>query len=158
MLYRWTCSGYEISGLIKEVAMRIVGLSAALSGMALVVATAIVAPPASAHHSYAMFDQSKQITVEGTVKEFIWSNPHAWISLESMDSQGKEQDWRVEMSSLTILVARGWNKKTVMPGDKIRLTLHPLKSGEAGGDFVSLDAGGHNPVKKDGGRQPRREE
>jgi hypothetical protein len=128
-----------------------------LSGLALVVATAIVAPPASAHHSYAMFDVAKQVTIEGTVKQFMWTNPHSWIRLEVMDPQGKVQEWPVEMSSLTILVARGWNPKTVIPGDKIRMTVHPMKSGLPGGDFVSLDAGGHSVVKKDGGRQPRRE-
>jgi hypothetical protein len=59
------------------------------------------------------------------------------------------------MSSLTILVARGWNPKTVQPGDKIRMTVHPMKSGLPGGDFVSLDSGGRNAVQKEGGRQPR---
>ena len=129
-----------------------------LSGLALFVATAIVAPPASAQHSYAMFDRTKEVSVEGTVKEFNWTNPHAWISIETKSPQGKVQEYAVEMSSVSILVARGWNPKTVMPGDKIRMTVHPLKSGNPGGDFVSLDAGGHNLVKKDGGRQPRREE
>jgi hypothetical protein len=88
----------------------------------------------------------------------MWTNPHSWIRLEVMNSQGKVEEWPVEMSSLTILVARGWNPKTVLPGDKIRMTVHPMKSGLPGGDFVSLDAGGHNVVQKDGGRQPRREE
>jgi hypothetical protein len=126
-----------------------------LAGLALVIATAIVAPPASAHHSYAMFDVAKKVAVEGVVKQFMWTNPHSWIRMEVVDSQGKQQEWAVEMSSLTILVARGWNPKTVQPGDKIRMTLHPMKSGLPGGDFVSLDAGGHNSVQAEGGRQPR---
>jgi hypothetical protein len=126
-----------------------------LAGLALVIATAMVAPPASAHHSYAMFATTKQVSVEGTVKQFMWTNPHSWIRLEVMDAKGQPQEWGVEMSSLTILVARGWNPKTVQPGDKIRMTVHPMKSGLPGGDFVSLDAGGHNLVHKDGGRQPR---
>jgi hypothetical protein len=142
-----------ICGPMKEVAVRKFGLS----GVALVVAAASVALPASAHHSYAMFDVAKQVTVEGTVKQFMWTNPHSWIRLEVMDPQGNVKEWPVEMSSLTILVARGWTPKTVMPGDKIRMTVHPMKSGLPGGDFVSLDAGGRTVVKKDGGRQPRRE-
>jgi Family of unknown function (DUF6152) len=128
-----------------------------LAGLALASATAIVAPPASAHHSYAMFAVTKQVSVEGTVKQFMWTNPHSWIRLEVLDSSGKPQEWAVEMSSLTILVARGWNPKTVQPGDKVRMTVHPMKSGLPGGDFVSLDAGGHNAVQKEGGRQPRGE-
>ena len=81
-----------------------------LAGLALV-ATAMVAPPASAHHSYAMFATTKQVSVEGTVKQFMWTNPHSWIRLEVMDAKGQPQEWGVEMSSLTILVARGWNPR-----------------------------------------------
>ena len=128
-----------------------------LAGLALASATAIAAPPASAHHSYAMFAVNKQVSVEGTVKHFMWTNPPSWIRLEVLDPAGKAQEWAVEMSSLTILVARGWNPKTVLPGDKVRMTVHPMKSGLPGGDFVSLDAGGHNAVQKEGGRQPRGE-
>lgn len=126
-----------------------------LAGLVLAVATAFVAPPASAHHSYAMFAVTKQVSVEGTVKQFMWTNPHSWMRLEVVDATGKPQEWAVEMSSLTILIARGWTPKTVLPGDKIRMTLHPMKSGLPGGDFVSLDAGGRTTVQKDGGRQPR---
>ena len=126
-------------------------------GTAAAIAVTTVSLPASAHHSYAMFDVGKEITVEGTVKQFMWTNPHSWIRLEVMNRQGKVEEWPVEMSSLTILVARGWNPKTVVPGDKIKMTVHPMKNGLPGGDFVSLDAGGHSVVKKDGGRQPRRE-
>lgn len=125
-----------------------------LAGLTLIMAAAMVAPPASAHHSYAIFDRTKKITVEGTVKQFMWTNPHSWISVMVPDSAGKAQLWNVEMNSLTILVARGWNPKTVVPGDKIRMTLHPMKDGSPGGDFVSLDAGGHSVTKAEGGRQP----
>ncbi|HEX5280938.1 MAG TPA: DUF6152 family protein [Micropepsaceae bacterium] len=111
--------------------------------------------PASAHHSYAMFSVDKRIAVEGTVKQFMWTNPHSWIRLEVMDQNGKQQDWNVEMGSLTILVNLGWTPKTLQPGDKIKLTVHPMKSGLPGGDFVSLDAGGHGAVKNDGGAQER---
>jgi hypothetical protein len=123
--------------------------------LALVIATAVAAPPALAHHSYAMFDVSKNIAIEGTVKEFLWTNPHSWIRLEVMDSKGKPQEWGIEMGSLTILVSLGWNPKTLQPGDKIRMTVHPLKTGLPGGDVVSLDSGGHNTVKNDGGAQVR---
>ena len=125
-----------------------------VSGAALAIAAAIAAP-ASAHHSYAMFATDKNIAVEGTVKQFMWTNPHSWIRLEVMDKNGKQQDWNVEMGSLTILVNLGWTPKTLQPGDKIKMTIHPMKSGLPGGDFVSLDAGGHGAVKNDGGAQER---
>jgi len=111
--------------------------------------------PASAHHSYAMFDVEKKIAVEGTVKEFRWTNPHAWIRMEVMDAKGQPKEWAVEMGSLTILVQLGWNPKTLQAGDKIKISLHPMKSGLPGGDFMTLDDGGHNMVKNDGGAQER---
>ncbi len=127
----------------------------ALSGAAIAIAFAIAAPSASAHHSYAMFDVDKKVSIEGTVKQFMWTNPHSWIRVEVMDAKGKPQEWAVEMGSLTILVGLGWNPKTLQPGDKIRMTVHPMKSGLPGGDFVTLDSGGHNMVKNDGGAQER---
>lgn len=119
---------------------------------------AVVCAPASAHHSYAMFAVDKKVSVEGTVKQFMWTNPHSWIRLEVTDSKGKPQEWAVELGSLTILVNLGWNPKTLQPGDKIRITVHPMKSGLPGGDFVSLDSGGHGSVKNDGGAQERLKE
>ncbi len=126
-----------------------------MPGLALVIATAVAAPPASAHHSYAMFDVNKDISIEGTVKQFMWTNPHSWIRVMVTDSKGQPQEWAVEMGSLTILVSLGWNPKTLQPGDKVRMTVHPMKSGLPGGDFVTLDGGGHNMVKNDGGAQSR---
>jgi hypothetical protein len=126
-----------------------------ISASAIALAVATMSLPASAHHSYAMFDIGKKVAVEGTVKQFMWTNPHSWIRLEVMDPQGKPQEWAVELGSLTILVNLGWNPKTLQPGDKIRVTVHPMKSGLPGGDFVSLDSGGHSAVKNDGGAQER---
>jgi uncharacterized protein DUF6152 len=128
-----------------------------LIGMGFVIAASIVAP-ASAHHSYAMFDIDKTVTVEGTVKEFMWTNPHTWIELVVMDRNGKQVDYPIEMGSVTILAKLGWNPKTLQPGDKVSLQVHPLKSGNAGGDFVALNKGGHNPIKNDGGAQVRQKE
>jgi hypothetical protein len=102
-----------------------------------------------------MFDVEKKIAVEGTVKEFRWTNPHAWIRMEVMDAKGQPKEWAVEMGSLTILVQLGWNPKTLQAGDKIKISLHPMKSGLPGGDFMTLDDGGHNMVKNDGGAQER---
>ncbi len=125
---------------------------------AIALAVATISLPAYAHHSYAMFDVKKKVSVEGTVKQFMWTNPHSWIRLEVMDSTGKPQEWAVELGSLTILVNLGWNPKTLLAGDKIRITVHPMKSGLPGGDFVSLDSGGHGTVKNDGGAQERLKE
>ena len=126
-----------------------------LLGTAIAIGITTTSLPVSAHHSYAMFDVEKKIAVEGTVKEFRWTNPHAWIRMEVMDAKGQQKEWAVEMGSLTILVQLGWNPKTLQPGDKIKISLHPMKSGLPGGDFMTLDDGGHNMVKNDGGAQER---
>jgi hypothetical protein len=135
-----------------------VKLGTRVLGTAIAITTAAASLPASAHHSYAMFDVEKNISVEGTVKQFMWTNPHSWIRMEVMDAKGQPKEWAVEMGSLTILVSLGWNPKTLQPGDKVRMTLHPMKSGQPGGDFVALDSGGHNMVKNDGGAQSRLKE
>jgi hypothetical protein len=127
-------------------------------GTAIAIGIATASLPVSAHHSYAMFDVEKKISVEGTVKEFRWTNPHAWIRMEVMDPKGQPHEWAVEMGSLTILVSLGWNPKTLQPGDKIKISVHPMKSGLPGGDFVTLDDGGHNSIKNDGGSQLRQKE
>jgi hypothetical protein len=147
--------GPNESGSPREVAVK---LGTLVLGTAVAIATATASLPASAHHSYAMFDVEKKVSVEGTVKQFMWTNPHSWIRMEVMDAKGQPKEWAVEMGSLTILVSLGWNPKTLQPGDKIRMTVHPMKSGLPGGDFVTLDAGGHNMVKNDGGAQERQKE
>ena len=94
---------------------------------------------ALAHHSFAMFDQTKQVSVTGTVKDFQWTNPHAWIEVE--DPQGKL--WGVELNSPNNLVRQGWKRTALKPGDKVTVVLNPLRSGQPGGLFnaVTLPSG-----------------
>ena len=109
-----------------------------ISGIALLGLAAAVAPAASAHHSPVMFDQTKTITLEGTVREFQWTNPHCYIQL--VDTGGTE--WSMEMGAPIYLMNRGWKKSTLHAGDKIRITGAPLRSGANGGlvlDVVSLE-------------------
>ncbi len=105
------------------------GLAALLAG-AMALAPAI----AQAHHSFAMFDQSRQVTVSGTVRDFQWTNPHAFIELE--DAQGKT--WGVELNSPNNLVRQGWKRTIVKAGDKISVVLNPLRDGRPGGLFTAL--------------------
>src|SRR3982751_3762300 len=92
------------SSSAKETAVK---LGTGVLGTAIAIATATASLPASAHHSYAMFDVEKNISVEGTVKQFMWTNPHSWIRMEVMDAKGQPKEWAVEMGSLTILVSLG---------------------------------------------------
>lgn len=108
-------------------------------GVALV---ALAAPPALAHHSFAMFDYQKNITVSGTVKELQWTNPHIWIQLMVKDASGKEVEWSIEGGSPNGLKRQGWSRKALNTGDQASIVIHPLKDGSAGGALVSLSVNG----------------
>jgi hypothetical protein len=102
-----------------------------------VMVVALVAT-ALAHHSPAAFDRTKKVTLNGTVKEFRWQNPHTWIELEVPDEKGKQVVWGVELTSPTYLIRAGWKSNIIKPGDKVTIVVNPVRSGEPSGIFVSL--------------------
>ena len=102
------------------------------------VALAIVATPAWPHHSFAMFDMGKTVTLKGTVKEFQWISPHAWIVMTTPVPGGQPKQWAVELSSPRTLARTGFTPKTLRPGMNISVDMHPLKDGSPGGTGVGL--------------------
>jgi Family of unknown function (DUF6152) len=98
----------------------------------------LTAVPAWAHHSMAGFDRTKTVSLNGTVKQFKWANPHAWIEMEIPDGKGGVMTWNVEMTSPAVLIRAGWKSSIIKPGDKVTVMAHPQQSGEPGGIFVSL--------------------
>ncbi len=89
-----------------------------------------------AHHSFAMFDQEKTITVDGTLKEFEWTNPHCWLHVNVVDrATGKTSEWAFEMGSIGQIAAQGWKADTVKVGDKLTVDAHPMKDGSRGGQY-----------------------
>ena len=111
---------------------------------AIVGAVALAAVPAQAHHSFAMFDMTKEVTVSGTVKQFQWTNPHAYIQVVAKDEQGRDVEWSMEMGAPMYLYARGWRPTTIKPGMTISITINPLRNGKPGG--VVRDVTGANGV------------
>lgn len=93
--------------------------------------------PALAHHSFTMFDQSKTVTLHGTVKDFRWTNPHVFIQLLVKNDQGQDEEWSIEMTSPEHLARDGWRPGTLKPGDKITLNIHPLHDNAKGGEYLS---------------------
>jgi hypothetical protein len=93
---------------------------------------------ALAHHSFAMFDADQKTTLDGTVKEFQWVNPHAWIFVMVPNHDGQLDQWAVELMGPGGLSRQGWNPKTLTPGMDVKLTIHPLRDGSNGGQFVGL--------------------
>lgn len=92
---------------------------------------------AVAHHSYSAFEMTGEKTISGTIKKFDWSNPHSWIWIDVANEQGSVDTWGIEGMSPNFLSRRGWTRTTLKPGDKVSITIHPLKNGEHGGSFVS---------------------
>ena len=102
------------------------------------IAVTVAAVPAAAHHSPVMFDMTKSVTVEGTVVEFAWTNPHSSIQLDVPNAAGVMERWGIEMGSPTSMVRTGWKSTLLKAGDRVSVTVRPLKSGERGGMFVSI--------------------
>ena len=92
---------------------------------------------ASAHHSAAMFDAENPVELAGTVREFKYTSPHTFIVLEGKEPGGASQIWMLEGNAPSNLVREGWWHDTLKPGDEIRLTVQPLRSGAPGGSWNS---------------------
>src|SRR5262245_13982130 len=91
--------------------------------------------PAMAHHSFVMFDQTKQLTLSGSVTAFEWTNPHAYIEID-VPENGAVKHYSVEMGSPSILMQSGWKFKDLKFGDKVTVRISPLKDGKPGGLLV----------------------
>ncbi len=136
--------------LILTTALLLVGSGAAL----------VLAAPAWAHHSYAMFDKQKVLQIDGTVRTLQWTNPHVYIWLYVPNAKGDQDVWGVELGAgPNALERHGWTRRSLNPGDKVSVKLNPLKDGRQGGLFLNvtlpdgktMGLGGNN----EGGKRPR---
>ncbi|MEJ0039768.1 MAG: DUF6152 family protein [Gammaproteobacteria bacterium] len=94
--------------------------------------------PAFVHHSGAMFEAEKTITIIGTVTEFTWTNPHASFRVDVPNAEGKLESWAIEMNSPNNLVHSGWKRTSIKPGDKVTVKINPLRDGRPGGRYVGI--------------------
>lgn len=101
-------------------------------------AAPLFAVPSLAHHSFAMFDQSKVITLTGTVKQLEFINPHAWLHLVIAGPNGKDADWSFEGGSPAQLAALGWKSADFHVGDTVAIGFRPMKDGSRGGQLMSV--------------------
>ena len=104
----------------------------------LVVLAVAIAPRADAHHSFAAFDRTKKVVLVGVVKEFQYTNPHAWIQLTVQDANGNKTEWGVECGSPNMMSRTGWKKDLLQPGDQVAVTVNPLADGRPNGSLVSI--------------------
>jgi hypothetical protein len=106
------------------------------TSLALGAAGACLALSASAHHSFAMFDKSKTITITGTIQKLEWVNPHVWIWINVPDDKGNTAVYGLETGGTGMLRRMGLPREKFKAGDKVIMQLHPLTSGEKGGEWV----------------------
>jgi hypothetical protein len=107
----------------------------------ILISAALIESPVFAHHTRAMFDQTKQITLIGTVKDFQWTNPHCWIQVLVPDPNHPEAapvEWGVEMGAPVELMRKGWKPGSLKPGDKVTIIVNPLRDGQSGGLVVAV--------------------
>jgi hypothetical protein len=101
-------------------------------------ALSLLAPSASAHHSFAMFDAKRFVTWKGKVLEYQWTNPHTHIMIEvpaNSPDPTLAGKWDIEGASPNIMVRQGWKKATFKPGDPITIVGHPMRDGSHGGSL-----------------------
>jgi hypothetical protein len=107
--------------------------------LALAASAAVIgAGPALAHHSAAMFDHEKKVTLSGTVKEFQYTNPHSWLQVMVMGPEGKSTEWGFEAEGPSTLLRAGIKAKSFMPGDKVTVIANPMKDGRPAGALIQV--------------------
>jgi len=100
-----------------------------------VVALLALSPPLFAHHGAADFDNSRTITVEGIVTEYVWANPHVYVKVDAKDESGQTVNWVLETQSVVNQANAGWTNTMFKPGDHVVIDATPAKGGRPAGIF-----------------------
>jgi hypothetical protein len=119
------------------------------SRFVLFMAAAFGAGGTMAHHSPVMFDQTQQVTLTGTVREFQWTNPHSYIQLLVKNEQGQEEEWSLEMGASVYLYNLGWRPSSVKAGDTLTVTIAPLRKGGNGGLLLKALTAEGTPIGRE---------
>jgi Family of unknown function (DUF6152) len=112
------------------------GPAGPLRGLAVGAVAILIAVPCAAHYSVAMFDQTKPVTLHGTVKELQWVNPHCFLQM-LIPTGNALTEWSIELQSPSSMYRIGWRPGTLQPGDKVTVVIAPTKDGTHGGSLMS---------------------
>jgi hypothetical protein len=107
-----------------------------LKTLAIALALAAMVIPAAAHHSGAMFDDKKEVTLTGVVKEFQYTNPHSWLLVDVKGPDGKVTTWGFEAEGPSTLQRAGIRKGDLAPGMTVTVTGHPMRDGRPAAAWV----------------------
>jgi Family of unknown function (DUF6152) len=105
-------------------------------------AIAVLATPASAHHSFGRYNMTEISEIEGLVNKFEWSNPHSWLFVDVAKAGETPVTYGFELQSVGELLRRGWSKSIVKPGEKVKVKFRPLRDGNPAGLLVSAERDG----------------
>ena len=98
----------------------------------------LVSAPLVAHHGAAALDTGKEVTLKGTVTEWIWSNPHCFLQFDAKDDSGTVRNWAVETQNPTAMTQRGWSRTAFKTGDEVTVTFEPVKNGQPIGRLLTV--------------------
>jgi len=127
---------------------RFPGMFVAVVGLAGLWLTA----PLLAHHGAASFDTTRELTLKGSVTEWIWANPHCFLKFDAKDDTGTVRNWAVEVSNPTDMTRLGWARTSFKGGDEVTVTLQPVKSGAPIGRLRSVVLPNGQTLASGGGR------
>jgi hypothetical protein len=120
--------------LIREGAVRKIFFGASIAAAGLL----LLSLPVIAHHGAAALDTGKEITLKGSVTEWIWSNPHCFLKFNARDDTGTVRNWVVETQNPTTMTLRGWSRTAFRFGDEVTVTVEPVKNGEPVGRILHV--------------------
>jgi hypothetical protein len=98
----------------------------------------LISVPVAAHHGAAALDTGKEITLKGTVTEWIWSNPHCFLQFDAKDASGTVRNWAVETQNPTAMTQRGFSRTLFKAGDEVTVIIEPVKNGQPIGRLLTV--------------------
>ena len=98
----------------------------------------LTATPAVAHHGSAIFDLGRTLTMQATVVEWTWTNPHCYLKFDVTEGNGRNRHWIAETTSPSRMLAMGWMKSSLAPGDRVTIAVVPVKDGRPAGRVVRV--------------------
>jgi hypothetical protein len=93
---------------------------------------------AYAHHSFAMFDMTSEIRLEGVIKSVEWQNPHVWINVSVSKEDGAIEEWGFESGATNTLIRQGWRRDSLKVGERVKIVARPMRNGSHSGSVMSL--------------------
>ncbi len=127
-------------------------MRARFPGVFLAVCLMGLTAPLIAHHGAASFDTTRELTLKGSVTEWIWANPHCFLKFDAKDDTGTVRNWAVEVSNPTDMTRLGWARTSFKGGDEVTVTLQPVKSGAPIGRLRSVVLPNGQTLSSGGGR------